>query len=137
MGVLQLSQRGHAFKGSCFNTLGALSVFITRVCLLYMQSPNLAHKAIAELEARLKPQGRTVTVVTQNIDRLHHKAGSQNVIELHGTTDTIFSVSNYTVQQILHFLYRITRYNRYYILFLYRITRYNKYIFCRAWLKII
>lgn len=26
-----------------------------------------------------------MTVVTQNIDRLHHKAGSQNVIEMHGT----------------------------------------------------
>ena len=50
----------------------------------YIQEPNAAHKAIAELEARLKPQERKVTVVTQNIDRLHHRAGSQNVIELHG-----------------------------------------------------
>lgn len=25
------------------------------------------------------------SIVTQNVDRLHHKAGSQNVIELHGT----------------------------------------------------
>lgn len=48
------------------------------------QEPNAAHKAIAELEARLKPQGRKVTVVTQNIDRLHHRAGSQSVLELHG-----------------------------------------------------
>ena len=52
--------------------------------LLPFQEPNAAHKAIAELEARLKPQERKVTVVTQNIDRLHHRAGSQNVIELHG-----------------------------------------------------
>ena len=48
------------------------------------QHPNAAHKAIAELEQRLKPQGRKVTVVTQNIDRLHHKAGSKEIIELHG-----------------------------------------------------
>lgn len=48
------------------------------------QEPNAAHKAIAKLEARLRPQERKVTVVTQNIDRLHHRAGSQNVIELHG-----------------------------------------------------
>ena len=41
-------------------------------------------QALAELEARLKPQGRKVTVVTQNIDGLHHRAGSQNIIELHG-----------------------------------------------------
>ena len=39
---------------------------------------------IAELEKRLKPQGRKVTVVTQNIDGLHHKAGSEDIIELHG-----------------------------------------------------
>lgn len=41
--------------------------------------------AIAELEKRLKPQGRKVTVVTQNIDGLHHKAGSEDIIELHGS----------------------------------------------------
>lgn len=29
--------------------------------------------------------GKVSAVVTQNVDRLHHKAGSQNVIELHGT----------------------------------------------------
>ena len=45
---------------------------------------NIHSQALAELEARLKPQGRKLTVVTQNIDRLHHQAGSQNVIELHG-----------------------------------------------------
>lgn len=45
----------------------------------------LAHLAIAELEKRLKPQGRKVTVITQNIDRLHHRAGSEDVIELHGS----------------------------------------------------
>lgn len=42
--------------------------------------PSAAHKAIAEL-------GRTkhVTVVTQNVDGLHQKAGSRKVYELHGT----------------------------------------------------
>jgi len=43
--------------------------------------PNLGHRAIAELE-ELFP---TVTVVTQNIDGLHQRAGSTDVIELHGT----------------------------------------------------
>lgn len=41
--------------------------------------PNAAHRAIAELE-----RDRTVTVLTQNIDGLHHAAGSRNVIEIHG-----------------------------------------------------
>ena len=42
--------------------------------------PNAGHKALAELE-RL---GLTAGLITQNVDRLHHKAGSEQVIELHG-----------------------------------------------------
>ena len=53
-------------------------------CTYLFQVPNAGHKAVADLEKRLTSQGRNVTVVTQNIDRLHHKAGSQNVIEMHG-----------------------------------------------------
>jgi NAD-dependent deacetylase len=45
--------------------------------------PNPAHEAIAELELRGHVQG----VITQNIDRLHRKAGSQNVVEVHGTIE--------------------------------------------------
>lgn len=44
--------------------------------------PNAAHNALAELERR----GKLRAVVTQNIDGLHHAAGSKNVFELHGTT---------------------------------------------------
>src|SRR5262249_951733 len=43
--------------------------------------PNPGHFALAELE-RLLPE---VSVVTQNIDGLHQRAGSQAVIELHGS----------------------------------------------------
>lgn len=42
--------------------------------------PNIAHKYIADLERK----GVNVTVVTQNIDGLHSKAGSSRVYELHG-----------------------------------------------------
>lgn len=42
--------------------------------------PNKAHKAVAKLEEI----GIVKAVITQNIDNLHQKAGSQNVIELHG-----------------------------------------------------
>ena len=42
-------------------------------------SPNRAHLAIAELESRYE-----VTVITQNIDDLHERAGSTNVIHVHG-----------------------------------------------------
>ncbi|XP_075983496.1 sirtuin 4 [Anticarsia gemmatalis] len=43
--------------------------------------PNATHHSIRELEKL----GRVTSIVTQNVDRLHHKAGSENVIELHGT----------------------------------------------------
>lgn len=43
--------------------------------------PNLAHKALAKLEAR----GKLQAIITQNIDGLHQEAGSMNVIELHGS----------------------------------------------------
>ncbi|HKB49924.1 MAG TPA: NAD-dependent protein deacylase [Solirubrobacterales bacterium] len=46
--------------------------------------PNAAHEALAELERR----GRLEGVITQNIDRLHRVAGSQNVVEVHGSIAT-------------------------------------------------
>ena len=42
--------------------------------------PNAAHDAIAKLEAH----GKLTGLITQNVDRLHHKAGSRDVLELHG-----------------------------------------------------
>ncbi|WP_028273572.1 NAD-dependent protein deacylase [Atopococcus tabaci] len=51
--------------------------------LVYPEAnPNVAHTFLADLEK----QGKNVTVVTQNIDGLHQKAGSSRVLELHGTT---------------------------------------------------
>lgn len=43
--------------------------------------PNITHKKLAELEKKGKLKG----IVTQNIDGLHQKAGSRNVMELHGS----------------------------------------------------
>ena len=43
--------------------------------------PNVTHKVLARLER----EGKLSAVVTQNIDGLHQKAGSQNVLELHGS----------------------------------------------------
>jgi NAD-dependent SIR2 family protein deacetylase len=42
--------------------------------------PNAAHAALAQLEAK----GRVELLVTQNVDGLHRRAGSANVVELHG-----------------------------------------------------
>lgn len=48
--------------------------------------PNAAHLALAELEERKTKSGEKirVDVVTQNIDDLHERAGSNNVLHLHG-----------------------------------------------------
>ena len=43
--------------------------------------PNAAHLKLAKLEAA----GKLTAVITQNIDGLHQKAGSRNVLELHGS----------------------------------------------------
>jgi NAD-dependent deacetylase len=44
-------------------------------------APNAAHTQLAQLEA----SGKLKAVITQNIDGLHQKAGSENVVELHGS----------------------------------------------------
>jgi NAD-dependent deacetylase len=52
---------------------------------IFNARPNPAHTALAELEKR----GHLHTIVTQNIDALHQKAGSQHVVEMHGTMQTL------------------------------------------------
>lgn len=46
-------------------------------------TPNAAHIALAHLEHHLRAD-QSFTLITQNVDGLHQRAGSQNVIELHG-----------------------------------------------------
>src|SRR2546421_11617889 len=60
------------------------SYYRPRFGMLSDKQPNAAHSALAELEAR----GLLEAVITQNIDRLHRKAGSRRVIEVHGTIET-------------------------------------------------
>jgi NAD-dependent SIR2 family protein deacetylase len=47
--------------------------------------PNAAHAALAGLEA----VGRVSLLVTQNVDRLHQRAGSEQVLDLHGRLDRV------------------------------------------------
>jgi NAD-dependent deacetylase len=59
--------------------------------------PHAGHRVLAEWEARIK----SFTLVTQNIDGLHHRAGSQNVIELHGRLDVArCTYCDYNVQTL-------------------------------------
>lgn len=56
--------------------------------------PNPAHTALAELEQF----GQEITIITQNIDSLHQKAGSNLVLEVHGNLRTLSCVSCFTQQ---------------------------------------
>jgi NAD-dependent deacetylase len=60
------------------------SFYKPRVAMLTGAEPNAAHLALAELE-RL---GLVEAVVTQNIDLLHERAGSREVVEVHGSIRT-------------------------------------------------
>ncbi len=54
-------------------------------------APNPAHISLAELEG----SGFIHTIITQNIDGLHQRAGSQNVLEVHGTLNTLTCIGCY------------------------------------------
>ena len=70
--------------------------------MLYPEAkPNNAHKALAELEKRIKIKA----VITQNVDGLHTEAGSTNVLELHGSALRNICMSCkacYSLEKILH-----------------------------------
>jgi len=55
-----------------------------RFHVLEDKAPNRAHAALVELERR----GRLQAVVTQNIDMLHRKAGTRELVEVHGSIET-------------------------------------------------
>ena len=54
--------------------------------------PNEAHRLIAELEKE-----HQVTIITQNVDNLHERAGSSNVIHLHGELSKVCSIDRKSV----------------------------------------
>jgi NAD-dependent deacetylase len=58
--------------------------YAPRFSMLTEAEPNAAHRALADLERA----GLLQAVVTQNIDLLHQRAGSRNVVEVHGSIRT-------------------------------------------------
>lgn len=56
-----------------------------RRCNVGRCRPNAGHRALADLQRFVAARGGELTLVTQNVDRLHQAAGSADVIELHGT----------------------------------------------------
>ncbi len=68
------------------NPLRVQQWYAVRREALQQVTPNPGHLALTELEKRVPD----FTLVTQNIDGLHQKAGSQNVLELHGNLARLY-----------------------------------------------
>lgn len=58
---------------------------------MYAAQPNPAHQSLA----RLQNAGYISVIITQNIDGLHTKAGSQDVLEVHGSLDSMTCTNCY------------------------------------------
>jgi NAD-dependent deacetylase len=67
---------------------------------IFYAQPNAAHTALAQLEQA----GHIQTIITQNIDALHQKAGSTCVVETHGTMQTLTCTSCYRTHKAEDFL---------------------------------
>jgi len=65
--------------------------------------PGLAHTALASIEA----SNRLTVLVTQNVDRLHQKAGHKNVIDLHGVLDVVRCLGCSKTEDRNHFQLRL------------------------------
>jgi NAD-dependent deacetylase len=59
--------------------------------LIHQARPNPAHLALANLEEN----GKLKTLITQNIDGLHQRAGSRQILHVHGTLNSLTCVSCY------------------------------------------
>jgi len=51
--------------------------------------PNAAHRTLVQLDTWLTGRGGRFHLVTQNIDTLHERAGSRDLIKIHGTSDRV------------------------------------------------
>ena len=67
---------------------------------IYNAQPNAAHCALTKLEKA----GHLDSIITQNIDTLHQKAGSHNIIEMHGTMQTLTCTQCYHQVDVEHYL---------------------------------
>jgi len=79
------------------------SFYSLRYRALTEAEPNDAHRALAELERR----GLVSAVITQNIDLLHERAGSRDVIEVHGSIRECVCLScgkRYAMDEVLRML---------------------------------
>ena len=67
------------------NPRRVLAWYRWRKGLVDQANPNPAHRALASLERRCQENQQYFLLITQNVDNLHHRAGNQQVIKLHGS----------------------------------------------------
>ncbi|XP_017481369.1 PREDICTED: NAD-dependent protein deacylase sirtuin-5, mitochondrial-like [Rhagoletis zephyria] len=66
--------------------------------LVATKLPNNAHKTLAYIERQFEGSDRKLSIVTQNVDELHRRAGSKNVLEIHGRLFQIRCTKCHTVE---------------------------------------
>jgi NAD-dependent deacetylase len=76
------------------NLSGVLDFYNMRRREVIKAEPNPAHFALAELE-----KVANVQIITQNVDDLHERAGSKNVLHIHGEVLKARSIENFHVQE--------------------------------------
>jgi NAD-dependent deacetylase len=62
-----------------------LRFYDMRRAAIQTKEPNAAHVALARLDREWRGEGRNLTIVTQNVDDLHERAGAERLIHMHGT----------------------------------------------------
>jgi NAD-dependent deacetylase len=67
---------------------------------IHAATPNIAHVGLAQLERA----GYLHTIITQNIDELHQRAGSSTVLEVHGSLRTLTCTGCFRQQEASHFI---------------------------------
>ncbi|KEJ89801.1 NAD-dependent deacylase [Sulfitobacter donghicola] len=77
-------------EGFARNPERVVAFYNTRRAGIAAAEPNAAHLALAKLEAE---NDGSVLIVTQNIDDLHERGGSQNVIHMHGAAGSALCAS--------------------------------------------
>jgi NAD-dependent deacetylase len=69
--------------------VGQWQWYLKRFAAVQQAKPNAAHHALSDLERWFVDRGGNLEIVTQNIDTLHERAGSEHLIKVHGTSDRV------------------------------------------------
>lgn len=73
-----------SMDGFMANPQRVLDWYAHRRAVVDAVEPNAGHTALVALERWITQREGTFTLITQNVDRLHQRAGSRNVLEVHG-----------------------------------------------------